>query len=64
MKGYDEDRPGSPVRIVLSDDDAAAPLMCPPYSEVVLCDGGCGRPSGAIHVYTIFIRLWEGVLEF
>ena len=38
--------------------------MCPPYSEVVVWKRGCGRPPGAIHIYTIFILLWEEVLEF
>ena len=40
MEGYDDDWSGAPVLMVVSDDDAASPLMCPPYSEVVLCDGG------------------------
>ena len=45
-------------------DAAASPLMCPPYFEVVLGDERCGRPSGAIHVYTIGIVCREEVLEF
>ena len=60
MEGYDEDRPGSPVRMVLSDDDAAAPLMCPPYSEVVLCDGGVW-PAARSHprIHDIYSLLGE-----
>ena len=49
--------------MVLCDDDTATPFMCPPYAEVVLCDGGGGRAPGAVHVDAVLIRWWEAIPE-
>ena len=64
MEGYDEDRSGAPARVGLGDNDASSSLMCPPDSEVVFCDGGGGRPPGAVYIYTVGVLRREKVLEF
>ena len=47
--------------VSVSDDDASSPLMCSPYSEVVLGDGG-GWPAAKshLHILGMYFRVGGG----
>ena len=47
MEWYDEDRLGVPAFVSVSDNNASSPLVCPPYAEVVLGNGG-GLSNGTL----------------
>ena len=50
MEGYDEYRSRAPLLIFLCDDDATSPLVCPPYSKVVVGEGVvAGRQEPSIY---------------